>query len=51
MARERELAVADVERLVDEHTQGRILGFLGEPVVNVVTLNQALQTAAPRSGE
>jgi K+-transporting ATPase ATPase C chain len=43
VARERHLPVADVQRLVGEHTDGRILGFLGEPGVNVVTLNLALQ--------
>lgn len=43
VARERKLPVADVQRLVAEHTDGRILGFLGEPGVNVVTLNLALQ--------
>lgn len=42
VARERGLDVARVRTLVGEHTQGRTLGFLGEPRVNVVELNAAL---------
>ncbi len=39
----RGIAVADVERLIREHTTGRTLGFLGEPRVNVLELNLALE--------
>lgn len=42
VARERGLDVAKVRQLVKENTKGRDLGFLGEPVVNVVTLNAGL---------
>ena len=42
VAEARSMDVEDVERLVKEHTTGRGLGFIGEPVVNVVTLNLAL---------
>ncbi|MEV6284249.1 potassium-transporting ATPase subunit KdpC [Kribbella sp. NPDC051770] len=42
VARERGLDVAKVEQLVKDNTKGRTLGFLGEPTVNVVTLNAEL---------
>jgi K+-transporting ATPase ATPase C chain len=42
VAKARDLSVQQVEELIDEHTQGRALGFLGEPGVNVLELNLAL---------
>ena len=38
----RHLQLSTVQRLVAEHTHGRSLGFLGEPGVNVLELNIAL---------
>ncbi|MDT9592355.1 K(+)-transporting ATPase subunit C [Nocardioides zeae] len=41
-----DLAQDEVRALVDEHTQGRSLGVLGEPRVDVLLLNIAVREAA-----
>lgn len=43
VARARRLPLARVRQLVDDATQGRTLGILGDPRVNVVRLNLALE--------
>jgi len=48
VARERKLPEAQLRELVAAHTEGRQLGFLGEPRVNVLALNMALGARAQR---
>ncbi|MFD9006827.1 potassium-transporting ATPase subunit C [Streptomyces sp. NPDC059582] len=43
IAERNDLPVAQVEKLVEDHTEGRTLGFIGEPRVNVLELNIALK--------
>ena len=47
VAKARGLSDDAVRQMVSANTQGRTLGFLGDPRVNVVTLNLALDHAAP----
>lgn len=47
VAQARRLPVSVVESLVAKYTQGRTLGFLGEPRVNVLQLNLALDAYRP----
>lgn len=47
VAKERGAGKDEVRRLVTEHTTGRALGFMGEPGVNVVELNIALDEKYP----
>ncbi|HVW46776.1 MAG TPA: potassium-transporting ATPase subunit KdpC [Solirubrobacterales bacterium] len=46
----RGLALAEVEALIEEATEGRGLGVFGEPGVNVLALNIAVEEAAPLRG-
>lgn len=48
IARERGLSEAQLRTLIAQHTDGRQLGVFGEPRVNVLELNLALDAAAPR---
>ncbi len=50
VAAARHLPVSKVQALVNQYTQGRNLGFLGEPRVDVLTLNIALDELSAKSG-
>ena len=47
IARERGMSDSDLRALIQKHTEGRTFGFLGEPGVNVLLLNLALDESRP----
>jgi K+-transporting ATPase ATPase C chain len=47
IAAARGVAVGEVQALIDSRTEGRVLGFIGEPRVNVLAVNRALDARFP----
>jgi potassium-transporting ATPase KdpC subunit len=48
VAKARSVGVAEIRKLISSATEGRALGFLGEPRVNVLALNLELDRKLPK---
>lgn len=51
VAKARGVAAEEVAKLIEDHQQGRFLGVFGEPRVNVLMLNLALDEKLPAPGK
>jgi len=49
VATARGLPVTKVQAVIDDHTEGALLGFIGQPRVNVLLTNRALDARAPQA--
>jgi K+-transporting ATPase ATPase C chain len=49
IAKARGVSADQVRKLIAAHTEGPALGFMGQPRVNVLVTNQALDAALPKS--
>lgn len=50
IAKARGAPVAGVEAVIEGQVQGRLLGFIGQPRVNVLAVNRALDAQYPKGG-
>lgn len=50
IARARGVSVHQVQTIIDAHTEGAVLGFLGQPRVNVLLTNRALDARLDEEG-
>jgi K+-transporting ATPase ATPase C chain len=50
IAKARGLPVAQVQAVIDRNVQGQLLGFIGQPRVNVLAVNRALDARFPKGG-
>ena len=51
VAKARGLSVAQVQAVIDGQTRGPLLGFVGQPRVNVLAVNRALDARFPAHGQ
>lgn len=50
IAKAREVPVGEVQAVIDAQTKAPLLGFIGQPTVNVLAVNRALDARFPKDG-